>query len=192
MAQRFLRAWAVLLLACGSGESTGGNDAGKDTSTSDAPTFPDTGSDAQSSDADAEVDSGPPCVEGDFHLDVTNDAGTVVLTGGCGDASAPYAVVVDPCLDCLSVQVSACGPSQNIQLSALIFPSSLPVGTFSPADIKRVDADGGQCRWDTKLTIYNWPDDAGGTVKGEYAAYNAGACAGDPSLVSGHFCVQRR
>ena len=190
MARNVVRACsAVLLVACGSGNGTTGNDAGGNDAASDAsPTFPSDGGDAG---ADAEIDTGPPCTEGDFHLEVTNDAGTVVLTSGCGDASAPFAMLVDPCLDCESLQISACGPSASIDMLAPIFPSAYPVGTWSPSNVTRTDADGGQCRWDTTVTVYDWPD-AGGTVKGEYAAYHTGACTGDTSLVSGRFCLQRR
>src|SRR5512140_2877128 len=149
MARNVVRAClAVFLCACGSGDNTSGTDAGggKDATSDSSLAFPSDGGDAQSdAEAGVEVDSGPPCTEGDFHLDVTNDAGTVVLTGACGDASAPYAVIVDPCLDCLSLQIAACGPSENVDMLVPIFPSSYPVGSWSPSNVTRTDADGGVC-----------------------------------------------
>jgi len=177
----------VFVFSCGTGESVTGGDGGKDAADGSIGFVVDAGD----AGADVEIDSGRPCAEGDFHLEVTNASGTTVLANGCGDASAPFAEVVDPCLDCESVEISACNASETFALLAMIFPTSDPVGTWTPSNVSRTDADGGQCRWDAKITIFDWPD-AGGTVKGEYAAYATGACSGDTSLVSGHFCVQRR
>jgi hypothetical protein len=185
MARCFLHAcFSLGLMACGSSEGVFGPDAGKDSGLA----FP-----FDAGDEPDVVDTGPPCTEGDFHFELTNASGTTVLTGGCGDASAPSAVMDNACMDCESLVISACGPAGSIRGVAPVFPQSIPLGTFSTSEITLTypsDA-GGTCRWDSNVTVYDWPN-PGGTVKGEYAAYHTGACAGDPSLVSGRFCLQRR
>jgi hypothetical protein len=176
-------------MACGGGNpNPQGSDAGSDVASKFDAHF---AVDADAVDAGPDVvplEAGPPCVEGNFYLDMTNDAGTTTLTSGCGDAGAPGVAFDMNCMDCQNVGFSACGGGQMIRGGRL---TTDPVGTFSGTEIDRTDTDGGICQFNGTLTIFNWAD-AGGTVQGSYASYWTGPCTTNPSPISGHFCLQRQ
>ncbi len=176
------------IIACGGGgqnASDAGGDATKDVAPFDAK-FNVDAADMDAGPDVAALDAGPPCAPGDYHFEITNDAGTTMLTNGCGDASAPSITFDVNCMDCQNVSFSACGGGQMARGSWL---TGNPIGTFNGVEIDLSDTDGGICQFNATVSIVDWPGD-GGSVHGAYATTHTGGCTMNPAPISGRFCLK--
>ncbi len=193
MGRGLAAAFVILIIDCGGGGQSSPTDASTDAgdvgSKFDASWVVDGGD----TDAGADVvplEAGPPCVEGDFYLDMTNDAGTTTLTSGCGDAGAPSIAFDMDCLDCQSVGFSACGGGRVDQGEPAHreSESARSAGT----EIDRTDSDGGICQFNGD------PDDLQLGRRGRHRAGRVRRRIGPARVrrtrrpISGHFCLQRQ
>ena len=173
----------TLGLVDGSTDAT--SDAGADApfAAADASVVTDGG--GGTTDADAEG-AGVQCTDGNYFVQVIDDAGTQTLSTGCGDADIPSAFLGGCGDKLMCMYVVACGGG-SIQLAS--------IGGWSPGSHTVVasyavgDASAntyGGTNYGGTITLSDWPD-AGGLVAGEYSANSQSA-----GSISGTFCVVRR
>ena len=132
------------------------------------------------SDAADDVREASACTKGTEYVEVIDDTGVHVISGGCGDAGVPSASIGSCSDKVFCLYVEACGDA-SIELESIVGwnPGKHgAIGWYPHPDASTVFYTG-------TIDVADWPD-SGGTVEGDYHVMSQ-----NDASIAGTFCVRR-